>query len=73
MSRHPETQKVYRPERDTDTRARAHRGSPWAWVILIALVLAASGWWMSHDREPDGPAAAGPAPATPASDPPRAP
>ncbi|MCC4596921.1 hypothetical protein NRY95_10410 [Xanthomonas campestris pv. phormiicola] len=71
MSRQHETQELYRRERDPD-RAHAHRGSPWAWVILIALVLAASGWWMSRDRGLDGPANA-PAPATPASDPPRAP
>lgn len=71
MSRHHETRELYRRKRDKE-RVHAHRGSPWAWVILIALVLAASGWWMSRDRGLDGPPNA-PAPATPASDPPRAP
>jgi hypothetical protein len=39
---------------------------------VVALVLAASGWWLSRDRA-DAVPANSPAPATPANDPPRAP
>ncbi|KLD76684.1 hypothetical protein FZ025_01400 [Xanthomonas hyacinthi] len=72
MSRPHDTQELYTRKRDVERRPHAHRGSPWAWIVVIALVLAASGWWMSRDRGLDGPTNA-PAPATPASDPPRAP
>ncbi|PPT92748.1 hypothetical protein XthCFBP4691_02770 [Xanthomonas theicola] len=72
MSRPQQTQELYPRKRHTEERSHAHRRSPWAWVVLIALVLAASSWWMSRDRGLDGPAKA-PAPATPASDRPRAP
>jgi hypothetical protein len=72
MSRPHDTQELYTRENDTKARSHAHRGSPWAWVLVVALVLAAGGWWLSRDRGDDMPTNV-PAPATPANDPPRAP
>ncbi|QNH21098.1 hypothetical protein HEP73_02008 [Xanthomonas sp. GW] len=74
MSRPHDTQELYSRSRETDAgvRSHAHRGSPWAWIIVVALVLAAGGWWLSRDRADQVPANT-PAPATPANDPPRAP
>ena len=73
MSRPHDTQELYSRSRETDAGARshAHRGSPWAWIIVVALVLTAGGWWLSRDRADQVPANT-PAPATPANDPPRA-
>lgn len=66
----------YARGRDAPRRSHAHRGSPWAWVVLIALLLAAAGWWLSRDGGDEAPSPDAPSnalPATPASDPPRAP
>ncbi|WOS42632.1 hypothetical protein [Xanthomonas rydalmerensis] len=63
-----------RPARPSSARrephARADHGSPWAWMIVIALALAVAGWWLAVDRDDDGrsPRAT---PMTPANDPPR--
>lgn len=74
MSRPHDTQDLYpRNRNDKAARSRAHRGSPWAWVVLLALVLAASGWWLGRDRGLQAPSSTAPAPATPANDPPHAP
>ncbi|MBB4125055.1 cytochrome bd-type quinol oxidase subunit 2 [Xanthomonas translucens] len=72
MSRPHETQELYTRDTEAAARSRAHRGSPWAWILVVALVLAAGGWWLSRDRG-DEASANSPAPATPANDPPRAP
>ncbi|WP_369938088.1 hypothetical protein [Xanthomonas tesorieronis] len=72
MSRPHETQELYTRDTEAGVRSRAHRGSPWAWILVVALVLAAGGSWLSHDRGNEVPANS-PAPATPANDPPRAP
>ena len=72
MSRSHETQDVYTRDSRSTARSHAHRGSPWAWILAVALVLAAGGWWLSRDRA-DAVPANSPAPATPANDPPRAP
>ncbi|WP_369944333.1 hypothetical protein [Xanthomonas medicagonis] len=76
MSSPQDIRDPYAQGRDVQRRSHAHRGSPWAWVALIVLVLAAAGWWLSRDDggeapSPDAPTNA--APATPASDPPRTP
>jgi hypothetical protein len=73
MSRPHDTQELYSRSRETDagSRSHAHRGSPWAWIIVVALVLTAGGWWLSRDRADQVPANT-PAPATPANDPPHA-
>ncbi|MBO9829195.1 hypothetical protein J7373_13130 [Xanthomonas sp. A2111] len=52
------------------THARADRGSPWAWMIVIALALAVAGWWLAVDRDDDGRSSRA-TPTTPANDPPR--
>ncbi|WIH03448.1 hypothetical protein KHF85_10940 [Xanthomonas translucens pv. graminis] len=72
MSRPHDTQELYPRKHDDALPPQAHGGSPWAWIVVIALVLAAGGWWLSRDRADQIPPTA-PAPATPASDPPRAP
>ncbi|MCW0405393.1 hypothetical protein GIY21_02130 [Xanthomonas sontii] len=56
-----------------ETHARADRGSPWAWMIVIALALAVAGWWLAVDRDDDGSGyrATQSTPSTPANDPPR--
>lgn len=72
MSRPHDTQELYARKNHAEARSHAHRGSPWAWILVVALVVAAGGWWLSSDRANDVPSNA-PAPATPANDPPRAP
>ncbi|UKE52358.1 hypothetical protein KCU57_08885 [Xanthomonas translucens] len=72
MSRPHDTQELYPRKHDNAGRPHVHHGSPWAWIVVIALVLVASGWWLGRDRADQTPSSA-PAPATPASDPPRAP
>ncbi|WLA07089.1 hypothetical protein MO328_11555 [Xanthomonas translucens] len=71
MSRAHDTQELYPRKHDDAGRPHVHHGSPWAWIVVIALVLVASGWWLGRDRADPTPSSA-PAPATPASDPPRA-
>lgn len=68
MSSPHDTQELY--TRETN-RSHAHRGSPWAWILVVALVVVAGGWWLSRDRGDEVPANT-PAPATPANDPPHA-
>ncbi|WP_241093643.1 energy transducer TonB [Xanthomonas sp.] len=74
MSTRHDTQDMH--SRDVSTPTHAHRGSPWAWVILLAIVLAASGWWLARERPsatPPLPATpSAPQQATPAENPPRA-
>ncbi|KWV16133.1 hypothetical protein ISN34_13365 [Xanthomonas translucens pv. translucens] len=72
MSRPHDAQELYPRKHDNAGRPHVHHGSPWAWIVVIALVLVASGWWLGRDRADHTPSSA-PAPATPASDPPRAP
>ncbi|AJC44894.1 hypothetical protein [Xanthomonas sacchari] len=63
-----------RPARPSSTRGEAHaradRGSPWAWMIVIALALAVAGWWLAVDRDDDGSGYRA-TQSTPANDPPR--
>ncbi|EKU24562.1 hypothetical protein [Xanthomonas graminis] len=72
MSRPHDTQERYPRKHDDAGRPHAHPGSPWAWIVVIALVLVASGWGLGRDRA-DQITSTAPTPATPASDPPRAP
>ncbi len=72
MSSPHDTQELYPQENTAKARSHAHRGSPWAWIVVVALVLAAGGWWLSRERADETPSNAA-APATPAADPPRAP
>lgn len=48
----------------------ADQGSPWAWMIVIALALAACGWWLAFDQD-SGIGSPHTSSATPANDPPR--
>lgn len=59
-----------RPAIQREPRARADRGSPWAWVIVIALVLAMAGWWLALEQN-DEDSGAPSTTSTPKADPPR--
>ncbi|MCI2246111.1 MULTISPECIES: hypothetical protein [Xanthomonas] len=62
-----------RPSARREPHARADRGSPWAWMIVIALALAIAGWWLAMDRADDTSSYSyrADAPSTPTNDPPR--
>ncbi len=59
-----------RPTERGDQHARADHGSPWAWMVVIALALAVIGWWLALDRDDDASGYQASS-STPAKDPPR--
>jgi len=76
MSRPHDTQELYTWKQHDAGDPHAHRGSPWAWIVVIGLVLVASAWWLGQGGEDQIPSNAlvhsnALAPATPASNPPR--
>ncbi|MCI2260923.1 hypothetical protein [Xanthomonas indica] len=60
-----------RPSVRREPHARADRGSPWAWVIVVALALAVTGWWLALVQNDEGSSSDRTTTSTPKVDPPR--